>query len=118
MADLSWAWIGLMLTGPPLVGWLVAYPFWRHNEMIFGNLVGTGVIFAAAFALIFREYVDLDRVVRACINAGYTCWPDPSPFTRYAIYACIGLLEVFALFVSSLRFERKKRDRLYAPEWR
>jgi hypothetical protein len=118
MNTLSWPWIGLMLTIPPAIGLLVAYPFWRQHETIFGNLVGTAVIFGAAFALIAREYVALDRVVLACLDAGYTCWPDPSAFTRYAIYACIGLVEVFALFVVSLRVERKRRDRPYSPEWR
>jgi hypothetical protein len=118
MTGLSWLWIGLMVTVPPAIALVVAYPFWRQNEMIFGNLIGTAVIFAVAFALIAREYVELDRVVRACLNAGYTCWPEPSAFTRYAIYACIGLVEVFALFILSLRVERKRRDRLYAPEWR
>jgi hypothetical protein len=118
MNELSWLWIGLMLVVPPLAGVLVAMPFWRHNEMIFGNLVGTGVIFGAAMALIFREYVELDRLVRACFDAGDVCWPNPSAFARYTIYACIGLLEVFGLFGLSLRVEKRRRDRLYAPEWR
>ena len=39
-------------------------------------------------------------------------------FTRFAIYAFIGLAEVFALFALSLRVEKKLRDRDYAPEWR
>lgn len=118
MTDLSWPWIGLMLTVPPLVGLLVAYPFWRQNEMIFGNVVGAAVIFAAAIGLIFREYVELDWLTQACLDAGVTCWPYPSAFMRYAIYACIGLAEVFALFVLSLTVERRRRNRLYAPEWR
>nr|MDQ3349920.1 hypothetical protein [Acidobacteriota bacterium] len=116
--ELNWKWIGVMLTGPPLVSLLVAYPFWRKGGMIFGNIVGTAVIFGTAFALIMREYVELDRATQACIDAGEVCWPEPGAFTRFAIYAFIGLAEVFVLFTLSLRMERKMRDRDYAPEWR
>jgi hypothetical protein len=118
MSGLSWSWIGLMAVVPPLAALLVAYPFWRQNETILGNLAGAAVIFATAFALIFREYAVIDRATQACLNAGTTCWPAPSAFMRYAIYACIGLIEVIGIFVGSLRFERKRRERLYAPEWR
>ena len=55
---------------------------------------------------------------RRCLDAGYACWPEPSAFTRYAIYAFIGLFEVFAVFMWSLRVERRIRNRDYAPEWR
>jgi hypothetical protein len=118
MTGLSWTWIALMLTAPSLAGLLVAYPFWRQNEMIFGNLVGSIVIFASALALIGREYVVLGRATSACLEAGFTCWPSPSAFFRYAVYACIGLAEVIGVFVLSLRVEKKRRDRLYSPEWR
>jgi len=107
-----------MLIAPPVVSLLVAYPFWRKGGMIFGNIVGTAVIFGTAFALIMREYVELDRATQACIDAGETCWPEPGAFTRFAIYAFIGLAEVFVLFTLSLRAERKMRDRDYSPEWR
>src|SRR5437773_9740 len=55
MPGFSWSWIAVMLTAPLVTGLLVAYPLWRLNETIFGNLVGSAVIFAAAFALIARE---------------------------------------------------------------
>ena len=42
------------------------------------NLAGTAVILAFAFALIFRESAEVDRVTRACLDQGYTCWPVPS----------------------------------------
>jgi hypothetical protein len=116
--ELSWFWIALMLTVPPLMGLLVAFPIWRTREMILGNLAGTAVIFGAAFALISREYVALDRLTRMCLDSGFVCWPEPSAFARYAIYASIGLVEVFALFTLSLRVEQRIRNRDYAPEWR
>jgi hypothetical protein len=119
MTTLDWFWITIELTVTPVVGFLVALPFWRQGGMIFGNIAGTVVIFGSAFALIMREYVEIDRMVRACLDAGGdVCWPEPGAFTRFAIYAFIGLIEVFALFTLSLRAEKKRRDRDYAPEWR
>jgi hypothetical protein len=116
--QLSWSWIALDLTVPPLVALLLAWPFWRKAQMIFGNIVGTGVIFGTAIALILREHVELDRAVQDCLDAGDTCWPEPSAFTRFGIYASIALFEVIALFALSLRVERKRDHRDYAPEWR
>lgn len=118
VTELSWFWIALELTVTPLAGLLVAYPFWRKGGMIFGNIFGTVIIFGTAFGLIFREYAELDRAVRRCFDAGAVCWPEPSAFTRFAIYAFIGLFEVVALFSLSLVVERRLRNRDYAPEWR
>ena len=68
--------------------------------------------------MIWREHVELDRIVKACLDAGTVCWPRPAAFTRFAIYAFIGLIEVFILFSLSLRVEERIRRRDYAPEWR
>ena len=118
MTELSWAWIGLMATAPGIAGVLLAYACWRKEEYILGNLAGTAIILGTAFALIFRESAEVDRVTRACLDAGYTCWPVPSAFVRYAIYAGIGFTEVVALFLVSLTVEQRIRNRHYAPEWR
>ena len=118
MRELSWYWIALMSTVPPVAGALVAFVVWRTGQMILGNLAGALVIFSIAIALILRETIELNRVTQACLDAGYTCWPEPSAFVRYAIYAAIGLIEVFALFAFSLRVETRNRNRAYAPEWR
>ena len=107
-----------MATVPPLVGVLVALPCWRNSQPILGNIAGSAVIFGSALALILRESVEIDRVTRRCLDAGYTCFPSPSAFSRYAIYAFIALIEVFALFTLSLSVEQKIRRRGYDPEWR
>ena len=116
--SLNWYWITMQLTVPPVLGLVVTLPFWRRTEMIFGNILGSAVILTWAIGLIFREYVEVDRAVQACIDAGTTCWPEPSAFARFAIYASIGLGEVFLLFTISLAVERRIRNRDYAPEWR
>jgi hypothetical protein len=107
-----------MATAPFIVGLPAAWLFWRRSEPIFGNIVGTGVIFTSAFGMIWREHLELERIVRQCLDAGFTCWPEPSAFTRFALYAFIGLIQVFAVFMISLRVEERLRLRSYAPEWR
>ncbi|MGH8639063.1 MAG: hypothetical protein ACREUZ_18165, partial [Burkholderiales bacterium] len=62
--------------------------------------------------------VEVDVLTQQCLDAGMVCWPEPSAFTRFAIYAFIGLVEVFALFTISLVFEERVRRRGYAREWR
>ena len=119
MDQLNWYWVTFSLTVPPLVGGLVAFPFWRKDQAIFGNIFGTVIIFASAFGLIMREKIELDGLIRACVDAGKdVCEPDPSPFGRFAIYAFIALLQVIVLFSVSLKVDEKVRRRGYAPEWR
>lgn len=118
LTRLNWYWIAIAASAPAVIGILVAIPFWRRTEPIFGNILGTAVIFGFSFAMIWREHVELDRIVKACLDAGTVCWPEPAAFTRYSIYAFIGLIEVFVLFSLSLRVEERIRRRDYAPEWR
>jgi hypothetical protein len=119
MTELSWSWIAVMALVPLPLGMLLAAPVWRRKETILGNVAGSVVIFGTAFALIFRESAMLDALRQQCFDAGgIVCWPTPSAFARYAIYAGIGLAEVLILFVISLSVERRIRERDYAPEWR
>jgi hypothetical protein len=118
LTELNWFWIAVMGTVPPMLAAIVASPLWRRTGMIFGSLVGTGVIFASAFALIAREYAEIDRFTKGCLDVGVVCFPKPSAFTRFAIYACIGLVQVFVLFSVGLVVEERTRRRDYAPEWR
>jgi hypothetical protein len=116
--ELSWFWIALAVTIPPVVGGLIALPIWMKGQPILGNLAGTVVIFGAAIALIMREHLELERLAQACLDRGLVCWPEPSAFVRYAIFAFIALLEVMVLFSVSLTVERRIRRRGYDPEWR
>jgi hypothetical protein len=118
VTELSYFWIIVMATVPDLVGLAIAFPCWLRSQPILGNIAGSVVIFGTALVLIIRESVEIDRLTRACLDAGYTCFPNPSGFTRYAIYAFIALFEVFALFTISLSVEHKVRRRGYDPEWR
>jgi hypothetical protein len=116
--ELSWFWIALALTVPPIAGGLIALPIWLKGQPILGNLAGTAVIFGAAIALIMREHIELDRLARDCLDRGFACRPEPSAFARDAIYAFIALAGAMVLFCVSLTVERKVRRRGYDPEWR
>jgi hypothetical protein len=118
MSQLNWYWIGLGATVPLMVGILLALPFWRSNQPILGNVAGAAIMFGTAIGLILREYMELDQITQRCLDEGLPCFPNPSAFTRFAIYAFIGLAQVFILFSLSLRAEEKYRRRDYAPEWR
>ena len=115
---LNWHWIAIQSTTAPVLALLLAVPFWRKSEMIFGNIVGSGLVLGWAIVLILLEYIEVDRSVQACIDASTTCWPEPSAFARFAIYASIGMAEVFLIFTISLAVERRISNRNYAPEWR
>ena len=118
MDGLNWYWIALGAVVPLIVGILVAMPLWLGAQTILGNILGTAVMFGSAIGLILREYVVIDHIVQKCLEDGTPCWPNPSAFTRFAIYAFIALLQVFILFSLSLRAEERNRRRDYAPEWR
>jgi hypothetical protein len=115
---LNWSWIALAVAIPSLAGGAVAYPMWLKGHPILGNLTGTAMIFGAAVGFILRERIDLDLAAQACLDRGFVCFPDPTAFTRFAIYAFIGLIQVMVLFTVSLKVETKLRRRGYAPEWR
>lgn len=115
---LSWFWILVEATLPPLAGWLIALPLWLKDQPILGNIAGSMIIFGTALGLIMREHIELDRLSGACLDAGKTCFPHPEAFTRFAVYAFIAMFEVIALFTVSLTVDERRRRRGYDPQWR
>ncbi len=118
VTGLNWYWIAMAMIVPLVGGLLLAWPIWLTGQPILGNIAGTIVVFGSAVLLIMREHAELDLVVQACIEAGTTCWPSPSAFTRFAIYAFIGLAQVIVLFTVSISVDTKQQRKRYAPEWR
>ena len=115
---MSWYWIAIALTVPLLAALVIAVPCWLKFDPIVGNALGAGVIFVGAIALIAREYVEIERATARCLQAGIICSFSPEPFTRFAIYGLIGLLQASAVFALGLKVEEYRRQRSYAPEWR
>jgi hypothetical protein len=118
LKGLTWSWIAVGAVVPPIIAVLAAVPLWRRGQDILGNVIGTIVIFGSAIGLIVREYLVIDRITEECLQAGTVCWPEPSAFARFAVYAFVGLVQVIALFSLSLIVEERLRRRSYAPEWR
>ncbi len=118
LTQLNWYWIAVALTAPMAAGLIVAWAIWLTGQPILGNIAGSTVIFGAAVGFIMREHAELDLLVQACIEQGTTCWPSPSAFTRFALYAFIGLAQVIVLFTTSISVETRQRRKRYAPEWR
>ena len=102
-------------------GWCKILGILSGLATILGNIAGTIVIFGTALILIFLEYSEINRFTQGCIataSANDICFPVPSAFARYCIYASIALAQVFGLFLWSLRAEQKIRNRDVSPEWR
>jgi hypothetical protein len=114
---LSWYWIALQATAPVPVAFFVAWMFWRVSNFMIGNVVGSALVFATTLAAIGREYFALQALLRKCIADEIACPVRPDAFTRFAIYAFIGMFQIAALFAVSLHLEERARRRLFSPEW-
>jgi hypothetical protein len=116
-SHLSWNWIALQATAPVPVALFAAWIFWRGSNFMIGNVVGSALIFATTVGAIGREYFALQAFLRKCIADELACPVQPDAFTRFAVYAFIGMFQIAALFALSLRFEERARRRLFSPEW-
>jgi hypothetical protein len=123
---MSWFWVMVAITAPTGLAFLAAWPLWRSaREMIVGNTVGALIITISVFALISREYIEVDRVRQRCeelngvgARARVCTVPTTTLFTRFAVYGFIGLFETMGLFAVSEAIEHRRQRRGYSPEWR
>lgn len=115
---MSWFWLGVAAGVPTVVGLLLALPFWLSRHWTMGNVLAAGVALSGAVLSIMREFVALLTLRVASLKAGTPYHPSPDEFTRYVIYAGIGFLQVFLVFIVSLAVEEGLRRRERAPEWR
>ncbi len=112
-------WIAIAATLPIVLGLIVAYPLWRMRLEIIGNVTGATTIFMVTIGMIVREWMALEQIrIARCPDTETFCPPDPGNFAKFATYGFIGLAQVVALFLISLRVERRLRNRGVAPEWR
>jgi hypothetical protein len=114
---MRWWPIALAIVVPTIAGLIVARLFWRRDSTV-GNIVGSAVIAAAMIGFISREYADLANERRSCVDRDVSCVFRPSDFSRYAIFASIGFVEVMLIYSAGLRHEERLRRRDYSPEWR
>ena len=115
---MDWYWITVALTIPLIAALIVALPCWWKFDPIIGNALAAGLIFVGVIVLVSREYIEIQRATMRCLQAGIICSFSPEPFTRFAIYGLIGLLQAAAVFALGLKIEEWRRQRSYAKEWR
>ena len=77
MNHLNWRYIIFAAAVPPLVGLIVAFPFWRKRRMTLGNIFAAAIIFATSIGLILREYAELDKITTECLDNGIPVLPGP-----------------------------------------
>lgn len=116
---ISLSWVAFAIVMPLAAALGVAWPFWRKvTRDPVGTIAGCFIVFGFAVALVGRELVHLQRFTNSCVELEIACSYHPEPFTRFVVYGCIALVQVFALFLIGWRVEDRIRQREVAPEWR
>lgn len=96
---------------PLAFGLLAAWPLWLARAVDeIGSIVGAGVILAFTVGFIAREFGDVMEITRRCVEAEVPCHFRPEPFTRYAVYAGLGLIQIFAVFLVGLGVEERLQN--------
>jgi hypothetical protein len=108
---LNGVWLAIAAVALMAAGLVVAWPFWFGRNAQIGTILGAGTITVGMLALIVHEFVGLKHLRAVCTSQEIGCHTRPDDFTRYAIYAGIGFLCIFVLFIGGLRFEERRRDR-------
>ena len=105
-------WVAVAAVVPLCLGVLAAWPLWRRrvkDEM--GTIAGAAVVLIATIYFIAREFGAVLKATQHCFDTGHRCHFTPESFKRYAIYAGIGMLQIFTLFMIGLRTEERLRKR-------
>jgi hypothetical protein len=112
-AGMNLSWLGLAIVLPIVAALLIARPLWvRQARDEMGSIAGAAVVLLFTVLQIAREFAEIMAIQTRCDSDGRACHFEPEPFTRYAMYAGIGMLQVFVVFVVGLRVEeRARRDR-------
>jgi formate hydrogenlyase subunit 3/multisubunit Na+/H+ antiporter MnhD subunit len=115
---LVWGWIVQAALIPPPIAFPMAWLLWRYASTMIGNVVGCALLFGTTVAAIGREYFALQALTRTCIAQEIPCPIKPDAFTRFAIYAFIGMFQIAALYTIGLWREERARRGSFSPEWR
>jgi 4-amino-4-deoxy-L-arabinose transferase-like glycosyltransferase len=114
--QMNLAWLALAILLPAIASLLVAWPLWaRQVRDEIGSITGAAVVLLFTLVHIAREFATALAFQNQCFAAGRACHFEPEPFTRYAIYAGVGMLQVFLVFVVGLRVQERGRRRPTPP---
>ena len=117
MGDISsqvFSWLLYVVILPLVPATLVALPFWLKRKAVLGNIVGSCVIAAVIFVLIWQQYGAYVQAQSACSQTNIGCTGSvDSPYTQYLLMVLIGWVDVFFLLViSGIVEDRQKRRHL------
>src|SRR5690242_8788431 len=117
MSDISslvFSWLLYVVILPLVPATLIALPIWLKRKVVFGNVVGSCVIAAVIFVLIWQQYGAYVQAQTACSQSSIGCsGAVDSPYTQYLLMVLIGWVDVFFLLViSGIVEDRQKRRRL------
>jgi hypothetical protein len=105
-------WVAAAAVVPLVAGMLTSAPLWRRrvrDDM--GSIAGVGVVLFFVVTFIAREYGEIVDTEARCVVSGIGCHFHPEPFTRYVIFASIGLVQTFAIFITGLIVDERLRRR-------
>jgi uncharacterized RDD family membrane protein YckC len=107
-------WLPVVILLPLALATLVALPFWLRRRAIFGNVVGSCVVAAVIFVLVWQQYGAFVQAQTACVNQTADCPPGLQlPYLQYLVMVLLGWVDVFFLLIfSGMVEDRQKRRRL------
>ena len=111
IAGLNWLMVAAGLVLPLIAGFLIAWLLWGGRDPMAGNLAATGVILISILVFFALEFVEVENVRRDCGASRVRCVFQPSEFTRYAIYAITGFIDIMLIFLASLWYDERRRRR-------
>lgn len=108
-------WPVIAAVVPTMLGLVAAWVFWRRRQMVIGNTVGSGVVFAAILFAMGREYVAQERLMRLCQQRLGPCPRDG--YMAFLVFACIAFIDVGVIFWVSLNVEERSRRTNNYSDW-
>jgi hypothetical protein len=114
---LGWWVVATASIIPLVLGLLVASIFWaRRTSDEIGSIMGAAVVLVGTITFIAREFNLVLATTARCAAEEIPCYFRPEPFVRYSVFAGIGLLQVFIVFLIGLRAEEGMRRKAFAAE--
>jgi NADH:ubiquinone oxidoreductase subunit 6 (subunit J) len=103
-------WLIYVVLLPLTLGTLAALPAWLKRHPILGNLIGSGVIAAVIFVLIWQQYGAFVQAQAACAGSSAGCAASAEAlYMPYLIMVVLGWVDVFILlFLSGMVEDRLK----------
>ena len=116
---MNWGRLAFAAVVPIFIALPVAALFWRRKRIDIGNAMGGAVFFVSAIVFAGGEYVEGIAYRMQCEAMELGCpKSEPSDFVKLMGYGFLAFIQVCALYLGSMRAERRIRENDYSPEWR